>query len=215
MKMNGFALLLLLTLWSYNSVAQYQLWVKFPTSTEVKINGKALENAAMAIVINSVKPDSVHIESFINDKAVGKSFLLREEMNTYVLTANIHHQNKYRLRSNLKIDSVTELDLNTFPDFESKQKTNLSNRDSLQSQIERAHFEFEKVNLILDYLKKNTVDILYVKVLCGYLKHDFTKWRVVELTSSQTENKSELRPLLEVFTSDNYKNQLNEIIELK
>ncbi len=215
MNLQKISLLFLLVLGNLNSVAQYQLWVQFAASTKVKINSQLVESSVNALVINSDKPDSVRIESYIDSNVVSKLFVLRKVSNQYLLSLNKHHEYKYRLRSNLVFDSIFEVELKEYPIFTAKPLATIENHDSFYKTLEQTKYEFEKVILILEYLSENDVSIESAGEMTGYLNHDFSKWRVVNWIVENTKSNTDLTPLIKIFKTDNYRNKLIKIIETR
>jgi len=215
MKSTQVLILLLSMFYGLNSVAQYQLWVQFPASTEVKINAKTLKKVTNAIVINSVKPDSVRVESLTNGKWVGKVFVLRKEMNQYALIKNTHDEFKYRLRSNLNFGETQQIELSTFPPFSSKPlaKAETVSLDSIIDVLEKTKFEFEKVEIISNYIPEKELNTEATAKLCGYLKHDFSKWRIIKSFIETHKEVTDFNAFLAILETETYKNLLIEKLQ--
>jgi hypothetical protein len=124
----------------------------------------------------------------------------------------------YRLRENLTVNDLFIITADQLPPIENvniadkNSEVNQSIDSKFLSDLSNNQFQFERTQMLLDYLNRNSVSneqfVLYVKTL----DHEFTRWQIIEQTYQNSIINPDYKILSGLFSSAAYLDKLKLLL---
>ena len=205
MRMNIF-LSFVIGLLSVNSVnAQGTLSLKNYPKAQIIINNQVEKAILSDLNLLFDAPDSVLIE-IRKDGFSSKRLMYLTESRSYEVVEASKDNYKIRLRDNVVMLNPVDIVLDSLVLKENLQLTFLK-------QLEEKEFEFDKVNLLCNYLRVHKENNDNLSFYLSTLNHDFSKWQVIEVVQNENLMDLDYEVISSIFSSDAYKHQLKSMLK--
>ncbi|MCT4622978.1 MAG: hypothetical protein N4A46_05085 [Schleiferiaceae bacterium] len=217
MKRFILSLLLFTALGIQSGVAQKFIYTEYPYKTPIIINDSVYNPSGTSVLVQFSDSVELKLSILIEGKKINK-YIKANESRKYTLVKTSDNNYCYRLRENLTVNDLFIITADQLPPIENvniadkNSEVNQSIDSKFLSDLSNNQFQFERTQMLLDYLNRNSVSneqfVLYVKTL----DHEFTRWQIIEQTYQNSIINPDYKILSGLFSSAAYLDKLKLLL---
>ena len=187
--------------------SQGEVLIKNHPETLLIVNNDYSNEYTEDLKLSSKETDNIVVEIQKDSYAVKKKISLANSLG-YAVTKTSKGDYKLRLRNSIQLENSTALFIDT---IKPAKMVGPSFIDSLKKQ----EFEFDKVNVLITRLREIEENNENLAKYLLTLEHDFSKWQVLEVITSENLLQLDYTAISQTLDSDVYKERLKSLFESK